>query len=247
MENWRNELYHYGIYNQKWGVRRFQNPDGSLTPEGRERYGVGDPNKGVKDIESSRGIQKRLNDVDKATAFNKREHDKATNKYLKFGAKARKREDKLINRGKSLDDEKLKKLMAKTSKNIEKAKSTEELIKKGEAETWKLIAKAIDQGYSVNSKEAIRLAEKGWEVLPTILPVITGGGAIPSAIATTYTLSDGRIQSGHKYKVSADGQGKLNMKESKAAQFIEKNDALKKANQQLLERERYELEKRKRK
>lgn len=31
-------LVHHGIQGQKWGVRRFQNEDGSLTPEGRERY-----------------------------------------------------------------------------------------------------------------------------------------------------------------------------------------------------------------
>ena len=36
-----NELYHHGILGQKWGVRRFQNADGSLTPEGRIRYGKG--------------------------------------------------------------------------------------------------------------------------------------------------------------------------------------------------------------
>lgn len=35
-----NELYHHGIKNQKWGVRRYQNPDGSLTPLGRLRYGT---------------------------------------------------------------------------------------------------------------------------------------------------------------------------------------------------------------
>lgn len=33
------ELYHHGIKGQKWGVRRFQNEDGSLTAEGKERYG----------------------------------------------------------------------------------------------------------------------------------------------------------------------------------------------------------------
>ena len=36
-----NELYHHGIDGQKHGIRRFQNLDGSLTPAGRERYGVG--------------------------------------------------------------------------------------------------------------------------------------------------------------------------------------------------------------
>lgn len=36
-----DELYHWGIKGQKWGFRRFQNKDGSLTPAGRERYGVG--------------------------------------------------------------------------------------------------------------------------------------------------------------------------------------------------------------
>lgn len=32
------ELYHWGIKGQKWGRRRYQNPDGSLTPEGEKRY-----------------------------------------------------------------------------------------------------------------------------------------------------------------------------------------------------------------
>lgn len=33
-----NELYHWGIKGQRWGVRRYQNPDGSLTPAGKKRY-----------------------------------------------------------------------------------------------------------------------------------------------------------------------------------------------------------------
>lgn len=36
MEN--NELYHYGKKGQKWGVRRYQNEDGTLTEAGKKRY-----------------------------------------------------------------------------------------------------------------------------------------------------------------------------------------------------------------
>lgn len=35
-----DELCHYGIKGQKWGVRRFENVDGTLTPEGKVRYGA---------------------------------------------------------------------------------------------------------------------------------------------------------------------------------------------------------------
>ena len=33
-----DELRHYGIKGMKWGIRRFQNKDGSLTPSGKKRY-----------------------------------------------------------------------------------------------------------------------------------------------------------------------------------------------------------------
>lgn len=39
--NDEHSLKHYGTKGQKWGVRRYQNKDGSLTPAGREHYGYG--------------------------------------------------------------------------------------------------------------------------------------------------------------------------------------------------------------
>lgn len=39
--NEHNYLCHYGIKGMKWGMRRYQNPDGSLTPAGKARYGGG--------------------------------------------------------------------------------------------------------------------------------------------------------------------------------------------------------------
>lgn len=37
-----DELAHHGVKGQRWGVRNYQNEDGTLTSQGRNHYGVGD-------------------------------------------------------------------------------------------------------------------------------------------------------------------------------------------------------------
>lgn len=56
-------LAHHGIQGQKWGIRRFQNEDGSLTPEGRERYGLNKPVRGWKAENSAYRMDKRSKDI----------------------------------------------------------------------------------------------------------------------------------------------------------------------------------------
>lgn len=58
-----SELYHYGIKGQKHGVRKYQNEDGSLTPEGKIHYGVGDK-KGKFTI---KGTEKAKSNIKKQT------------------------------------------------------------------------------------------------------------------------------------------------------------------------------------
>lgn len=56
-----NYLQHHGIKGQTWGVRRFQNEDGTLTEEGKDRYGIGDGDERVSnsDIEDAKRRYKR--------------------------------------------------------------------------------------------------------------------------------------------------------------------------------------------
>ena len=52
-------LMHSGVKGQKWGERRYQYEDGSLTPLGRDHYGVGPP-RGTKKAETDKGRKSSL-------------------------------------------------------------------------------------------------------------------------------------------------------------------------------------------
>ena len=62
-------LEHHGIKGQKWGVRRYQNEDGTLTEEGKKRYGDQTP------TDENKSFEKDLKEVSKKMAkyFNKSE------------------------------------------------------------------------------------------------------------------------------------------------------------------------------
>ena len=62
----QGELYHHGIKGQKWGVRRFQNKDGSLTPAGEKRYGDSNPTNQIPKQET-----KKSNSIDGAKVYSK--------------------------------------------------------------------------------------------------------------------------------------------------------------------------------
>ncbi len=62
---WNDELYHHGILGMRHGIRRFQNPDGSLTEEGRRRYLKGD------DRLSHKGQKKLVKEYSKYYLFDK--------------------------------------------------------------------------------------------------------------------------------------------------------------------------------
>ena len=66
-----DELYHHGIKGMKWGVRRFQRKDGSLTSAGKKRY-LDDPSvtSSKAKMESDR-VKQRLANAEYNKAYNK--------------------------------------------------------------------------------------------------------------------------------------------------------------------------------
>ena len=82
-------LEHHGIKGQKWGYRRWQNSDGSLTPAGREHYG-----KGLAGFAKSRR-EKGIAKVNKRIEKGNKKLYKAEQKYAPVYSKAASAKKKL--------------------------------------------------------------------------------------------------------------------------------------------------------
>lgn len=121
-----DELYHHGIKNQKWGERRYQNEDGSLTPLGRIHYGVGKARKAYNDA-----ANRAWNSM--VTSYKRKHLNKMTQEEL---ASELKRQQALS----AISEEKRKQKLAK--RDTERAKKVVGDILEGGAKT--ISAKAFN-------------------------------------------------------------------------------------------------------
>lgn len=77
-----NYVQHHGIKGQKWGVRRFQNTDGSLTAEGKKRYSSGDYEGALHKVNTA---GKAVDEVKKYKASHQKKNDSDTERRIRKG------------------------------------------------------------------------------------------------------------------------------------------------------------------
>ncbi len=151
-------LAHHGVKGQRWGVKRFQNPDGSLTQLGAKR----------------RHYQTTLNDLDKKSTKGMAQYMRTNAKLAKSEKKASKYLDKYEKDKSPRNKNKAEKSEKKSAELLNKSKLQAKSIKDTDSKIRKTTDAALKSGYNINAKKIYRYRDNVRNLTNLSLSMIPG-------------------------------------------------------------------------
>ena len=158
-----NELSHHGIKGQKWGRRRYQNKDGSLTPAGKQRYGSEENFESRYDEDVKAGIKaaKKLTDGSKdlAKATKEKESERSRKKQREANKAI---EEAARDRARSMSDQELRDAVNRLNmeENYTRMIQNRERIELGESAASKFMDRSMTALTLASTALSIALAVK---------------------------------------------------------------------------------------
>lgn len=156
-----HEIYHHGVKGQRWGVRRFQNKDGSLTPLGEKRAAKLNSRKLAEDLKDRR--QKRKLEAQKTKQDMKEESLDREAARKNDSKKAAAEAKATISKAKNIQDDDLYDLPAETEADRTKRAEQGKKLLVGAISVVGVVAASVAISRFIKNKQDADNAKKAAE------------------------------------------------------------------------------------
>ena len=167
--NHTDELYHHGVKGQRWGIRRYQNPDGSLTPAGKKRE------------QERLEVEERWESIKRGEAAEKEYQEKRSKSYADLQRRYQKFEDEYYK------SDKYKKYLKSEDFNPawdHAMAKWESMYKRWEKDNTKLKILGEKKMKDLEAYENHRAEKRGLAAMATVTAFLTAFGLVAMARAT---------------------------------------------------------------